>query len=485
MLFAADRMCCAPADFPGDMEARTSARRWLARYAAGVKRISNQDDSDDCTFTECDAPASACARLVSCLPALESADLRIYGPLSLDNVGSLLEALASCTALRALDLFLVTDYRVDAPQPVPASVCAPAFAMLRSLTSLALTFRDDGAYTLAEVLGALVSMTGLVDLYIGQSQDPPDLPQASVVTAALGQLKGLQTLRMDDLSECVFEAGCLDLPNLRDLCFRQCDFDEDVGAGLLPSVTALQSLTCINFNISEGPPCFAQLVHLPLQRMMFRDDETCRDDPHPGGCLGLSALPADMGSLSSTLTYLDISGRRLAHFPLALTRLVALECLKASANKFAAVPDGITALARLTKLTLGRSVCHYRYSPRDPLQLHEVRPLDVRALGDLSAFPALCALKFKSCEVMMCDSMLGAARHASLASLVFNLAHPAPGCALMVLQLSQALKRRMRGGSALRAVDRDRIVDFYHSPQSAQGPAPFTKFKVAIDSCQL
>ena len=81
MLFAADYMCCATADFPGDQEARTSARCWLARYAAGVKRISNQDDSDERYGTECDVPASACARLVTCLPALESADLRIYGPL--------------------------------------------------------------------------------------------------------------------------------------------------------------------------------------------------------------------------------------------------------------------------------------------------------------------------------------------------------------------------------------------------------------------
>ena len=479
MLFAADFLCGGPAD--GRRRAARAARRWLARYAAGVKRISNQAVSDDFDICDCDAPASACARLVSCLPALERADLRIYGPLDRDNMGCLLEALASCKALRELDLFLIPDYPVHAPQHVPASGCAPAFAKLRGLTKLTLTLCDKYPYTLAEVIGALVSLTGLVNLWI--QQDCSYVSPDAVVPAALGQLKGLQILQMDDLAECVFEAGSLDLPNLQDLRFTQCDFDEDVDAGLLPSVTALQSLTYINFNISAGPPCFAQLVHLPLRCMMFRDDETWRDDSHPGGCLGLSKLPADMGSLNLTLTYLDISGRRLAHFPLALTRLVALECLKVSANNFAEVPDGITALARLTKLTLGRVMCHYR-NPRAPLPLHDSRRLDACALGDLSAFPALCALKFKSCEVMMRDAILGAARHASLASLVFNLAHPAPGCAPMVLQLSQALKRRMRGG-VLRLADKYGEADCNRSSQSAQGPAPFTKFKLALDSCQL
>ena len=188
--------CCGTAD--GRSWAARAARRWLARYTAGVKRISNQDGSDDCHVTDCDAPASACARLVSCLPALESAVLRIYGPLSLDNVGCLLTALASCTALTALDLLLLPDCPMDAPQPVPASGCAPALAKLRSLTSLALTLCDNYPYTLAEVIGALVSLTGLTYRLLARGSDPPDLPQAAVVPAALGQLKGLQILHMHE-----------------------------------------------------------------------------------------------------------------------------------------------------------------------------------------------------------------------------------------------------------------------------------------------
>ena len=81
----------------------------------------------------------------------------------------------------------------------------------------------------------------------------------------------------------------------------------------------------------------------------------------------------------------------------------------------------------------------------DLLQLRDKRHLDVRALGDLSGFPALCKLIFCICEVMMCTSMLGAVRHANLASLTFYFAHPAPECALMVLQLRQMLKGLGRG----------------------------------------
>ena len=54
----------------------------------------------------------------------------------------------------------------------------------------------------------------------------------------------------------------------------------------------------------------------------------------------------------------------------------------------------------------------------------------------------------------------------------------------MVLQLSQALKKRMRGG-VLRLVDKYGEGDCNRTLQSAQGPEPFTKFKVAINSCEL
>ena len=157
------------------------------------------------------------------------------------------------------------------------------------------------------------------------------------------------------------------------------------------------------------------------------------------------------------------------HHPLALTQLVALECLHASENDFAELPAGVTALSRLTELTLGRPMSY-----QDPLQLYEKHPLDVRALGDLSGFPALCRLSFHDCEVMLCETLLGAVRHAGLTKIVFGTAHPAPECVLMVLQLGQAL-RGSTPGSVLRTVGCGLDLDHAYHPQ-----APFNKFKTAL-----
>ena len=66
--------------------AACSARRWLARNAAGVKLIRSQTD----------ASASACVSLVSFLPALEGVDLSFCNPVFANDLGCLLEALAWC-----------------------------------------------------------------------------------------------------------------------------------------------------------------------------------------------------------------------------------------------------------------------------------------------------------------------------------------------------------------------------------------------------
>ena len=149
------------------MLAACAARRWLARNAAGVEVIPNQIE----------AAASACTSLVSCLPALEDVALVIPGPLSLADLGCLLEALAWCPRLRALDLSMIgdvcmmSDEEDDVLQPFAASGCMPAFAKLRSLTKLALFFDEEFPYTLANVVGALMSLTGLMELELGLVRD--------------------------------------------------------------------------------------------------------------------------------------------------------------------------------------------------------------------------------------------------------------------------------------------------------------------------
>ena len=349
--------------------------------------------------------------LVSCVPALEDVELCLPDPLIPKDLDCLLEALAWLPRLRALVVYVEdigeddTDSDFDsnsssddeAHQPCPDT---SAFAKLRSLTKLALSCGKKDSYTVAGVVQSLVSLTGLAELELG-------LPQSIVVPAALGQLKGLRSLELSYIRPCVFSVGCLELPNLASLEFASCHFAE----AMVPGVTALQSLTRITFSRGRGPPFFDhQLVQLPrLQCIVYKNCWL----PDGGACMWLSRLPADMGSLTSALRQIRLRGLGLTHFPLALMQLVALEHLDAESNEFAALPAAITALSRLTELVLGRGF------DGDMLQQHTKRPLDVRALGDLSAFPALCRLSFSYCEVMLCEAVLGAVRHASIERIAF------------------------------------------------------------------
>ena len=281
------------------MLAACAARRWLARNAAGVKLVRSCADVDPL----------ACTALVPCLPALEDmrlcSDWRTTG----DDLGCLLEALAWCPRLRALDLYVWVSGRHGA---FPG---ASAFAKLTSLTKLSLAFGEDDPCTMAEVVGALVPLAGLAELSI-------DSLQPAVVPAALGQLKGLRALQLHNMSACVLEAGCLDLPVLESLDFEYCHFE---GAHVLPSVTALQCLTCVVFLGGQASFLFdPELVQLPrLARLVLSQDYSFGDEVYGDAPARLFRLPADMGLLSLSLVDLDIGGLRLARFPHVLTQLVA------------------------------------------------------------------------------------------------------------------------------------------------------------------
>ena len=442
------------------MLAACAARRWLARSAAGVKLIHGY------------ANVKACASLVSCLPALEDVSL-VLCLLIRDNLGCLLEALARCPRLRALDLSVECFARSEGdgglPWPFPY---VSAFAKLSSLTKLSLAF-DEEPCTFADVVGALLPLTSLVELDLS-------LRQPAVVPAALGHFKLLQSLTLSGFSPCVLEAGCLHLPSLLSLDFDECIFEEN--ALVLPGVAALQSLTRIEMTGDEGPRFFDRgLVQLPgLKRLVLSCGMPDDDDNHDGvefiGPAQLLRLPADMGLLSSSLLHLDISGLTLAQFPLALMQLVALEGLHADGNELDELPAGITALSRLKELKLGRVQCSDNH-----LQLDEKCPLNAVALGDLSSFPALCKLTFSFCEIKLCKSLLGGAvRHPSLACIFLHFAHPAPESVPMMLQLSQELGQsnvlKLTGGRW----DFGGWDDF-----PAQGLPPFYKFKAALELCAL
>ena len=450
--------CCAVADGQSGRAALAvcAARRWLARNAAGVKLIHAIGCME----------ASACISLVSCLPALQDVTLCLDAPLVRQDLGRLLEALGQCPRLTALNLALSypMDGEDDDAYPHILFPDAAAFAKLGSLTKLALDLHEEEQFCLADVVSALVPLTGLAELHL-------EAHQADGVPAALGQLKSLRSLTFKFFQMYDLEAGCLDLPNLLSLTFDECRLFE--GAQMLPGIGALQRLTRIEFmNHQEEFVFDPQLVQLQrLQHLIISPvgSERCHNTWR-GDSPGLFGLPADMGALRASLLHLEMSWLGLLRFPLALTQLAALESLDASDNHFAELPTGITALSRLTELRLGR-MCF-----EDTLQLVGKRRLDARALGDLSGFPALRKLTLMYCEVMLCPSLLGAVRHASLAKLSFYMAHPAPECAPVVLQLSRELGRLGRG-SVVRFKEDSFVFD-----RDSLGRA-CRKFKADLDAC--
>ena len=392
--------------------AACAARCWVARSAAGIKLARNRIV----------AAAPACTSLVACLPALEDAKLFLCAPVIRADLGCLLEALAWCPRLRALDLYFYPYYHMhevsgheDMHWPFPA----PALARLSGLVSLALQL-GDSPYALADVVGALGSMMGLTALHLGAAQE-------AVLPASLGQLKALRSLGFSRLIECVLEAGCFDLPKLQSLEFSDCEVPD---AAVLPGIGALQSLTRVAFQ-SLGPLVFdAQLAQLPrLQCLTLSQKEQSHHHVEP------LRLPAVMGSLTSSLLHLDISGHAGGCMPPAMTKLVALQHLNCSESTYEQLPAGITALSRLTELVLGGVL----------LETHSLFCLDARALGDLSSFPALRRLTFDRCRVTLSPSIPGAARHTSLTSLRFDWACPARESEPAVLQLGQELERLGRG----------------------------------------
>ena len=95
--------------------------------------------------------------------------------------------------------------------------------------------------------------------------------------------------------------------------------------------------------------------------------------------------------------------------------------------------------------------------------------------GDLHVRSALRGTVF-------CEPLLNAVQHSSLTSLLLGSAGPAPKCALMVLQLSQALKQ-MERGNMLEFVYKDQWADL--GVQDVHGQAAFNRFQAALQGCGL
>ena len=138
--------------------------------------------------------------------------------------------------------------------------------------------------------------------------------------------------------------------------------------------------------------------------------------------------------LPQSLTLLQAGGR-LQAFPEQALALRQLAYLHLYDICFSALPAGITALSKLKYLSLGF-----------PEDLHSndhdaMRILDAVALGDLSAFPCMLALRFRYCQVALSRDF-GVRHHARLQQVLFKCAQPCRGSsAAALLALHRQLLR--------------------------------------------
>ena len=464
------------------------ARRWLTRHAAAAKVLTAKVNGLSQTTLDC------FDFLLLLLPGLEAVIVTFYDGALADesdddntvgvwseSLDHTLYALAQCIRLQALQLhYPVHDEGILPSFPIASLACA--FAKLTTLVRLdvSLSEYEDPTSVGPGMLGVVASLTGLTELRLHVYHEPGTPQERSFVPASLSALRQLRRLELGHLHGLRLEAGCLDLPDLASLTFDHCRFADTPVQ--LPGMYILSRLTSLAFLSCDGlrSLCDYGLKWLPrLQSLVCVSGKWDRHGV--AGGVG-SNLPAGMGTLRPTLLRLDLSGVNLRSFPLAVTQLTALQCLQASENSFAVVPDEITALGRLETLELGR-----RGKPVDNLlRGAPVNDIDASALGDLSPFPLLCTLSFARCKVMLSGTFVAAAGHGRLANLLFGNAHPAPECMPEVLQLWRDLQRQGRGG-VLQLKECDMPARLCNretgAPWTPQDITPCMKFRHALEAC--
>ena len=144
-------VCTADGQSGPALLAACAARRWLAHNATRVTRMLRSNTR---------TAALAATSLVSCLPALERVELRLYESLTAGDLRCLLEALAWCPRLRVLGFYTETYQGRAVPQAFPDM---PKLMKQRGLKALALNFRRE-IFAFASMMDAVVSLTGLIDL---------------------------------------------------------------------------------------------------------------------------------------------------------------------------------------------------------------------------------------------------------------------------------------------------------------------------------
>ena len=308
-----------------------------------------------------------------------------------------LQLFGNMTHLRSLDFSLWTDSH-EMPPTVGLEDCVSVVSALTRLHKLRLCIYVDDA--------------------------------VSVLPAYIAALRDLRMLELVGFLRLLCAPGWADLPNLETLHLEDCGVHGG-GEHAFPGLAALISLTHLRFNdVSTLVRWPSALWCLTRLRVLEHFVNFNYDPPQ-------AALPPACSQLRG-LQELYLKGQGYHSFPSVITQLTALSSLCLEKSCFEVLPAGITALASLVNLSLGHR------------GLGEPGDLDVRVLGDLSAFPRLTNLELYHCAVTSSCTFADAANHPMFESLVFENAFAVAGLSRAAV-LAYALEAEEQGRrSALR-----------------------------------
>ena len=251
-------------------------------------------------------------------------------------------------------------------------------------------------------LAALRGLPHLTSVVLG-----PRFPLTCFVPAGLSRLTELDIMSETGL---VFEEG-LGMPGLQRL---KLELDGSRNHVRLPALQGLQGLT----ELIITPRVLVPRDLTPLR--LLRSFYLLLD-----GMQALTWTPLLPAVLPESLTVLQATGG-LQTFPEQALALRQLACLHLDQNSFTALPAGMTALSNLGYLTLGFPEGSH-YNDHDSM-----RVLDAVALGDLSAFPCMYAIRFTNCQVKLSHDF-GGRHHARLHQVLFNSAQLCRGSSVAAL----------------------------------------------------
>jgi hypothetical protein len=416
------------------------AWQWLQKQGATVTRV--------CGLAVDNTDAERLSTLLTSLPALVSiSGLGARGGLTLqaysgaaaaavpDFLAGAARAIGRCSCLRHLDLGIgLSDERTDR---VPGTVWL-FLAEARALEHLKLTIWSGRYYSSKASANAnaphvLTGLAGLLQLRT-LSLTLSNVCGGATLPACMSRLVQLTSLYLSGLCGLRCAPGWARLPALVCLEFNNCDFTCD-GEAALPGMDALASLTCLQLWNCNG----LHVLPSSLWRLtQLRRLAHCLWCEAPRDELPVWRLPACASACAASLTDLTLSGHNMPIWPacvLAATRLTELDL---SRNCFEQLPEGVSMLTALQKLSLGRHTA-------DDFEIGGA--LDARALGSLAGFPALRHLCFSNCSVLFGPSFQAAAAHPRLMRLELETSYPAcgPSCQAF-LGFATALLQQGRAG---------------------------------------